>query len=313
MNILRIVLNGEESPNYTNTLAFNEVFNKVDTVFWQSYSHHDLQNHIQNLLEKNKYDAVFMQLQAADIITTETAQKLAEHCVVFNWTGDVRNTLEYYTPIGQYCITLFSNINNIAEMQQKGFKSDFLQVAYDHIYYHNKDIERDDKIIWCANYYPRSNYPLTQYRLDAVMKLTQKYPTRFGLFGNGWGGANCVSWGILNNAREAEAYNKSLFAISISHYKYGKYFSDRLLREMACGCAVFSHKYPHCETDFKDGETIIYFDSLDDLCQKIDYYTAHKDIAYNIGKNAAQLVSKKYKWVNFAQNFKQLILKHKQQ
>ena len=311
MKVFRIVLTGEEPPHFTITNAFKKKFDVVDTLYWDEFTDNKYLNEvIQARVKAHKYDIVFMQIQGANIIKKETAKVLSEHALVFNWTGDVRNNIDWYLEIGEYVVTLFTNMNDIEKMRKLGYRSDYLQTGYDTEYYFNTNKPRLNNIAFCANYYSRMNFPLTQYRADAIQFLKENLPENFNLYGQNWDILDLKAEGIADNQHEALLYNATSLALSISHYNYSRYFSDRLLREMACGCCVLSHRYKDCEKDFSDGENIVFWDNYQDMLSKAKYLFDNPQKAREIGNNAAKFVAENYNWEVVLDRFKLLINKY---
>lgn len=308
MKIFRIVLTGEEPPHYTITNAFKSVFEKVDTLYWDEFKDIKQMNEIvQARVMAERYDAVFMQIQGGNIISVETAKVLSEHSLVFNWTGDVRSDISWFIEIAPYVITLFTNVTDVNTMKSLGFRSEYLQCGYDDKIYFNENRKRYDNIAFCGNYYPEMQFPLTKDRVETVRLLKTHLPENFNLYGNNWDAASLKSEGIADNKKEALLYNVTSLALSISHFNYSRYFSDRLLREMACGCCVLSHRFKDCELEFTDGKHIVYWDDHKDLLRKIEYYLANPKKARQIGNEASEYVKLNYHWENFALNLKKMI------
>jgi hypothetical protein len=308
VKIFRIVLTGEEHPNYTITKAFQKTFEHVDTLYWDTIDSIETVNSIvQARVKAIKYDAVFMQIQRAKVITVETAKVLSEHSMVFNWTGDVRSDLSWYIEIAPYVCTLFTNMTDVHKLRKLGFRSTYLQTGYDDKYYFNTQQVRYNNIAFCGHYYSKADFPLTQLRADAVTELKRKFPINFNLYGNGWDDIGIKSEGAADNEWEALLYNKSSLALSISHFDYSHYYSDRLLRELACGACVLSHRFQHCEEEFEDGVHIVYWDNIEDLVAKTNYYMSHPEKARAIGNAAAEYVAKKHNWVRFTEKLRRMI------
>lgn len=312
MKIFRIVLTGEEPPFYTITNAFKSVFDEVDTLYWDDFQDKKLLNEIiQARVRAKKYDGIFMQIQSGNIISLETAKVMSENSIVFNWTGDVRSDIRWFIEIAPYVVTLFTNVTDVNKIKSLGFRSEYLQCGYDDKIYFNENRNRYDNIAFCGNYYAEMQFPLTKDRVEAVRLLKTHFPENFNLYGNNWDKLLLYSEGIADNKKEALLYNVTSLALSISHFNYSRYFSDRLLREMACGCCVLSHRFKDCELEFIDGKHIVYWDDHKDLLTKVDYYFAHPKKAREIGNQAAEYVKLNYHWENFALKLKQTIKKYK--
>jgi hypothetical protein len=310
MKILRLVLTGEEHPHYTITHAFKNTFKEVDTIYWDEIKNlSEMNGIVRARVQAIKYDAVFMQIQHPKILEIQTAKCLSEHSLIFNWSGDVRRDITWYEEIAPYVITLFTNMTDVETMRRKGYRAEYLQCGYDHKYYFQKQIKRHNTIGFCGNYYPSADFPLTKLRVDAVYNLKVNFPEQFHLYGNEWDKVGLKSEGFANNEWEAILYNESLLALSVSHFDYSRYFSDRLLREMACGCCVLSHRFKDNHLEFVEGVHIVYWDTIKELIQLCNYYFAHPDEARKIGEAAAEYV-KEYSWDKFTEKLLNIILKN---
>jgi glycosyltransferase involved in cell wall biosynthesis len=312
MKLLRIVLDGEEYPHYTITKEFEQKFDYVNTIWWQTYNISSLNELLKNTVRSEKYDAVFMQIQNDHIISPETAKILSENSLVFNWTGDVRTNLIAYTRIAENIITLFTNTTNVEMLRDMGYKSDYLQVGYDHKYYYPHESVCNNNIVFCGNYYPVSDFPLTTYRVDMAKKLKSEFGDRFNLYGYGWRSASVnPSKDKVLNEEEAHIYRTCGIAINCSHFNYGRYFSDRLLREMSCGALVLTHNYKDYDMDFSNGKHFVVWNDFEDLVQKCRYYLVNREEAKLIAECGRKYVTENFQWSNFVDNFIQLIKKYK--
>lgn len=311
MKIFRVVLTGEEPPHYTITEAFKKRFEQVDTLYWDEIKDLNQMNSIaQGRVKDIQYDAVFMQIQHPNIISQETARVLSEHTLAFNWTGDVRTDITWYKQIAPYVVTLFTNMTDVEKIRDMGYRAEYLQTGYDHKYYFQKQLDRYNNIAFCANYYPEANFPLTQERVNAVHALKQNFPDNFNLYGLNWHKIQIKSEGKANNELEALLYNKCTLALNLSHFNYSRYFSDRMLREMACGCCVLSHRFQNCDLEFSENVHIVYWDSINELIEKCRYYMAHPEEARKIGDAAAEYVKENYSWDRFTENLENIIKNH---
>jgi len=312
MNILRVTLNGEEAPNYTISKAFSSVFDNVETIWWQDYSIQELNNLIQSKVLSNNYDAVFMQIQYGGIITKETAKIISENTLGINWTGDVRSDMTWFFELGEHLLTLFTNKTDVRRLTDMGLKSDYLQVGYDHSIYFQKESPCHNNVVFCANFYPTENFPLTQMRKDMCFELKKAFGDKFNLYGGNWGqvGLSAES-NRVNNHEEAEIYRTCGIAINCSHFNYSSYFSDRLLREMSCGSLVLSHNFIDYNHEFEDGKHFVIWNDFKDLIQKCNYYLENRVEAKIIGEIASKYVSQKFNWVERIKELKNLIIKYK--
>lgn len=316
MRILRIVMQGEEHPHYTITKAFHDGFGGegfVYTIFWDKYEDRlVLNSEVIKIAEKVKPDVVFMQLQQHGVLFKEIVEKLSKNSLVLNWTGDVRKSLEDYIYIAPYVVTLFTNTTDVESMRTLGYDSEYLQTGYDHNVYKNIHWARTNGMIsFCANNY-KMDFALTEYREEVARSLMSSYSSNFRLHGSNWSELGAYYKGVvpISNTEEHGLYSQSEIAISVSHFNYGRYFSDRLLREMASGVLVLSHRYQDCDLDFVDGRHLVFFDNTIDLLEKCNYYIQNKHLARVIGEQGAEYVEANFKWSNFIENLIHIIKKH---
>lgn len=313
MNLLRIVINGEESPKYCISNAFIKHFELVDTIWWESYQNalHHLNDLVKSHLQSEKYDVVFMQIQKDGIIYPETLSPYKDKVLIFNWTGDVRENIDNYLSLKNEVITLFSNTTDVEKMIKEGGRADFLQTGYDWNYYYNVNNHRLNYLTFIGNHYNNHNFHNKDFRSELIKELYSTFPENIRVYGSGW---NYLNKGIRptnDKIEEWSIYNSSLVALNIPHFSYGNYYSDRLLRAMACGCCVLSLKYEGYEKEFTDGKNIVIWETVDELKDKFDYYIRNRDEALEIGRNAANYVLENCNWEKRVQEFISLIKKHK--
>jgi spore maturation protein CgeB len=310
MKILRIAMDGEEYPNYTLTNAFKNVFSEVKTIWWQQIS--DVNATIINEVTNGGYDAVFLQIQSPNVINEAAAKAIYEHSLGFNWTGDVRTNIDWYIRLGKYFVTCFTNMTDVLKMRQLGLRAEYLQIGYDDKYYFPQESECHNNIVFCANYYPNNDFPLTSYRKDIVYALKREFGDKFNLYGANWRGCG-ISAEVeqVNNSQEAHIYRTAAIAINCSHFDYSRYSSDRLLREMASGAFVLSHNFKDIDKDFNNREHLVTWDNISDLIEKCHYYLKNCDERKQIAAIGCQYVKNTATWKERMMDFKDLIYKHK--
>jgi hypothetical protein len=314
LRMIRVVLDGEEAPHYTVTKAFEQQFEVVETIWWQKYPDKKQLNQVlEAAVMTLKPDVVFMQVQQAGVIFPETVRKISRDTLVINWTGDVRTDISWYIELGKAgALTLFTNNTDVDKMRKLNLKADYLQIGYDHMYYYPQpEIEKLHNIVFCGNYYPDHNFPLTRQRVQAVHALKTHFADGFNLYGgHNWKNIQLHPECPASNEEEAKIYNSCSIAISISHFDYKRYYSDRLLRELACGAFVLSHRFQDCEMEFQDGVHLVYFDTKEEMIEKCKYYYNKPELRAEIGANAAAHVKKHCTWEVRVKELEELIYKY---
>lgn len=254
-------------------------------------------------------DVVFMQIQTPNIITPEIAKEI--NGVKVNWTGDVRENIDWYIDVAPFVnVTLFTNMDDVYTLREQKLNADFLQVSVnEEIYKPNGKYVSFAPIVFFGNNYGRQ-FHLSEYRYKIVTQLKRDYGNEFAIFGSGWHGLEA---GNLNGqqGKEAMVLRGAKIALSISHFDRERYFSDRLLRAMFCGCAVISHKYKGIETDFDNTENIYWYDNYEDLTESIDNLFRNPKLLQRLSIKGTEHAINNFSYKNFTTELLNLINKYK--
>lgn len=262
----------------------------------------DLNNKVFTLFNEFKPDKVFMQVQAPNIMKPELVKHMSNTCTIINWTGDVRHEVpKWMVEIAPYCISSFSNDTDVQTMKRLGYDAEYLEIGYDPlIYCPSGDKANCPEIIFMANNYGKNYFPLSNYRIDIVNKLTNIYGSRFGVYGNGWQTAK----GNINHSQSEEAkyYRNCKVAINCSHFDYSRYSSDRLLRILGTAAFCLSHNYKDIAKDYEIGKHLDHFVNVNDLVDKINYYLQLEDKRNQIAKQGNELVKNRNTFTHMIKN-----------
>lgn len=263
---------------------------------------------IRALVDKHQPDIVFLQLQTPGVISREAAKYISSKSFVINWTGDVRHPLpSWFKEIGPYCLSLFTNMNDVEEMRRLGFKSDYLQIGFpEKIFTPKGEKKVCPEIIFMANY--TRGFPMSNYRLQIVEKLKARYGKRFAVYGNGWGNGYHA---VPDQHEEARFYRGCKIAINLSHFNYKRYSSDRIFRLMGAGAFCLSHHYPEIETEFTPGVHLDVWRDENHLIEKIEHYLSNDSERKKIAKAGCDHVHNNYKWANRINELAELISEYK--
>lgn len=257
-------------------------------------------------------DIVFIQIQSPNIILPETISKIRETgAFVMNWTGDVRSEIHSWFKEFGADVTLFSNMPDVIKMTEEGYNADYLQIGIDpKIFTPEGSIVKCQDIIFLGNNYGAEAFPLSQYRIDIVEALKNRYGSRFGVYGNGWGD---YTDGEVNSSQitEAAIYRGCKIAINCSHFNYSRYFSDRMIRLMGSGAFCLSHNYNDIDKDWDIGEDLVTFDNIDGLIQKCDYYLKNNTERNIIAATGCNKTHKTFRYSNMVDNISKIYKKWK--
>ena len=269
----------------------------------------NFQQKLQYQLELNRPHLVFLQLQGVSISLPILHKLKRAGAIILNWTGDARVPLpQWYLDMAPHVTTtLFSNDVDTHTVRVHGFRSDFLNIGYDpHIYTpFGRRLLKSYDVVFMGNNY-QTTFELSTFRKDMVNRLYGTFGDHFGLFGQGWerSAGECGT----NPRKEAMIYRSSKMAISLSHYDLQRYFSDRMFRLMGCGTLCLVKSYPGLEIDFTDGENVVVWKTLDELCEKIRYYLDHPQERLRIARKGAELVESRHTWYARMNNVHECIL-----
>ena len=275
-----------------------------NTEMWQSFERHFVTQHydwtpkqtnieslnsdIIFLVDTFKPEIVFMQLQGGGIVLPRTINYINKNAVSVLWNGDVRTPIpRWELDLGGIVdITLHTNMHYVNELQKLGVNAQYLQVGYDeNIFNPNGGKSQSPEIIFLgSNYIHTSNFPLSNLRVNLVRRLKQTYENNFMAYGNSWQQEQGVER-FLNLHEEAAAYRSCKIAINLSHFDYGRYSSDRMLRLMGSGAFCLSHNFKDIQKDFEIGKHIDVWNNIEELVGKINSYLNEEDKRNEIAKN----------------------------
>ncbi len=92
---------------------------------------------------------------------------------------------------------------------------------------------------------------------------------------------------------------RSRFGIGVSAFQNVKYYtSDRLSHYLAFGKLYLAYRFPGCDALFQDGVHLVYYDGVEDLGRKIDYFLANPQLAERIGAQGQEKMLGDYNAAN---------------
>lgn len=302
------IMMGQHNPDLQRGL--NTVFDCLH-LDWTKHGENSFQLQSVLLNTQNNFnpDYILMHIQSGNVVKDDTLIQLSKKSKIINWTGDVRNPLpSHYLHIGsKIFLTLYTNMNDVQTSLQKGVRADFLQVGFDKKHFNPiGDKGNYPEIIFLGSNYG-DMFPLSAFRRQMVERLKTEFGNKFGFYGAGWSNAN----GNINTyAEEGKAYRSCKIAINLSHFAYSRYSSDRMFRILGSGAFCLTHRFPNIEKDFKIGDEVVVWDSLQDLSNKIRYYIEKDKEREIIAMRGCALARNKYTWDDFADNLKLIINKY---
>jgi spore maturation protein CgeB len=202
--------------------------------------------------------------------------------LIVGWQG--REKL-YFPPLAEFDLVLGTDCMNPAYKAAGINARWFLQaVDPDEYYPVHGSIERDVAFIGHA-------YDGKRKRL--VRELSERYA--FGHFGS-------------NNLCRGEAHAKVCASSRImvadnAVNNLEGYWSNRAYLHLACAAFVMHPRVPGMESVFADGVHLCYYDSRDDLYDKIDHYLQRDDERDRIAHAGYELVRREHTWTTRMEEF----------
>ena len=275
IRVLHIALNAPNEPNHGIEKGFlhnGVAYMQIDWIKCkETHNVFQFQHHVLTEARRFMPNIIFMQLQTEGVILKETAQELSKKYFVVNWTGDVRETVDWYVDLGRHVdLTLFTNMVDVQKVKDAGVNNvDYLQIGYDQDIYRKFTSKVPyPPIVFLGNNYSHRvpPFPLTAERINMVIFLRNIFGDQFQVYGINWGTAR-----LMPNA-EVVCYNNCKIAINQNHFDYERFSSDRILRIMASGAMCLSRYYKGIELEFNIGEHLDVWSTFPELKEKINYY-----------------------------------------
>lgn len=280
MKVLHISL-GKHQTSLTN--ALKSVATEYKMIDWTE-NPNSLNAAIKALLLTFKPDLTFMQLQRNGLVTPETLNLITGK--KYSWTGDVRELkeMQWYIDLAPYLdATLFSNNTDVVTFKEMGLRAEFLNIGFEEPIYKLEGNKIKSGVVFMGNNYV-DRFPLSKFRADMV-----KAVPNIEAYGGGFGKST-------NPQQEAAIYRGCKMAISLSHFDYDRYSSDRMLRIMACGALCLSYHYKGIEKDFEVGTELDTWVNFNELNELIAYYSLNPDVAKQVALNGYKRVYKDHTW-----------------
>ena len=308
MRLLHIGIFNDNEPQVSLRQALR---NNSD--FYEEYNHsHFSPKQLTDIMLTNVYnnnvDIIFMQIQSDGVLELQTLKQLSHIGIkIFNFSGDVRFPLpNWYLEVAPYCVTLFTNENDVETIKNAGYRAEFFQVGYNQIFYNNhSEVKKEADIVFFGNNYP-NHFPLSHFRYEIASGLKQNFGDNFKIYGSQW---DLPSRDMnFKQIEEGAIYRGAKIGINLSHFNYGRYSSDRIFRIMSCGTMCLSHRYKNIHLDFKEGEHLRTWENLDELLDLIKFYLTNDSERLAIAKKGNEYVEKYFTWeYRISNQLKQII------
>lgn len=296
------------APNYSNKGIMDGFFGagfkeyKLFDYFLHRFNtdQETMQKMLVKEAEDMKPDLIWMQVQVSDIIDAETFKALSKIAFTVNYTFDIRHkeqTEWLYNLVPHIGLMCFSNQRDVDECKSRGYNNVMvLQSSVDmDVYKPNRFAYTPNFVSFIGTNFAATNMPFPQSdeRVEMVDRLRKRFGKSFDVWGRGWGESQSTFPG-----QEAKIYDTSLMGINHNNFNEELYTSDRLWRIMASGVMCLTSYFKGLETLFTRGKDIDWWETLDELEEKIDYYFSNPDEAANIAFNGCWNVRANHKWEN---------------
>lgn len=236
------------------------------------------------------YDLVLTTLPhllPADFWQAIDAPKVAHYFdLIVGWQGRER---KYFPVLEHFDLVLGTDCMNPA-YRAAGINARWFLQAFDPSEYYPVEAETAREVAFIGN-------PYDQKRRELLAELSRRYSfERFGHKDSCRGPAHA----------EVCASTKVMIADNAVNDRPG-YWSNRVYLHLACKGFVLHPRVPEMERYFTDGVHLVYYDSREDLFDKIDYYLEHGEERANIASAGFELVRSKHNWTERMKEFWQIL------
>lgn len=206
------------------------------------------------------------------------------------WNGDYHPehlyNKNYMDMLSHFDLCGFVTTDVKAKYDAAGIKWRYWQIGYEPTrFYANNRTYRYD-VIFQANGY-------SDARMALAGALRKIYNNKFGLYGFWPRQFKAKGSTLYNFEAGAELYGASKMAISDSQWPHAAGFvSNRLFQAMIAGPLVLQQRFDGMTEllGLKDGEHLVVWDNINDLTEKIRYYSVHDKERLSIAENGRLFV-----------------------
>ncbi|MBB1399444.1 glycosyltransferase [Pseudoalteromonas sp. SG44-8] len=134
-----------------------------------------------------------------------------------------------------------------------------------------------------------SNYG---YRAKLINKL-QKAGINIKAFGPGF------ESGMISAQESAEIFGKSKIILGIGYISYSRKLATLKLRDfdaLFTGALYITTRNPDLEDILIENEHIVYYDSINELIEKIEYYLKNESVRLDVAERALKLANENHTW-----------------
>jgi len=258
-----------------------------------------------------KPELIFIHIQNNDILDVETIKSLSKIGFTVLYNFDCRNKDEskwMYDLAPYFGLVLFSNQEDVDNCKELGIKNvSVLQSSADFDFYNKTgiDISKYPDVVFVGNNYVGTNlsFDLAKERQEIIDFLYLEFDNKFESYGRGQSGQ------MIDPYEESVCYNSAKIAISQSNFDKEFYTSDRIWKIMACGTFCLARYFDGIEKIFERGVHLDWFNGLDELKEKVEYYLENEDEREAIAKVGMNLVRENHSWANRFEEMELLINK----
>jgi len=305
-----------DSPGYKSDAiekAFIENGYEYNMIKWQLARYENglesMREQVLSIAEEIRPTLIFAHIQNSEAFDLEAWVKLSKCGFVINYTFDVRSNEEMrwmYEVAPNIGHTLFACQEDVLNCREKQiWNTSLLQSSCNMELYRPKrgQMNYAFDIVFCGNRYDNTNlkFPLAAERQEMISVLEQKYGARFMSYGLGQKG------GLIKPEVEASVYTFSKIAICQNNFFLTGYTSDRIWRVMASGAMCLTKYFPGIENIFERGKHLDWFNTYEEMIEKIDYYLSDDKERLAIAEVGMNYVRENHTWNNRVQEIEKII------
>lgn len=248
-----------------------------------------------SIFEKRQPDIFFfMKDPHCSVSVIEQLRKKSPKTKFVMWMGDQRGGPHSLVceRLGLIDLLLVNNHDVFQFEQYKKVGIPDVKPFYDGFWekeFHPIDNSPKYAVFFGGNNFKHHRFPLGSFRYNLVNTLKCKF--NMVVHGNGW---PFHTEKVVRRALYNIVLNNAKINIGCNHYNTIKYYEERFWENMASGKMHLTYYIPGMEHDFENHKHLVWFKTVEECCNLVDYYLKHDDEREKIAKCGRDLLLQKH-------------------
>jgi len=138
----------------------------------------------------------------------------------------------------------------------------------------------------------KGRFPLSKFRFMFINEVSK----RFDLHVRGGGWNDIESHSYLYAFDYIDTFRKAKIVLGINHFDFERYYTKRTIYGGASGRMLITRYIPEMEKDFENHVNMVWFHSIDEALELIEYYLNNDEEREKIAKQTKEYFLKNHSW-----------------